>query len=451
MEENVPAVRRHAAVLVTVVVGLVVVLILLYSIGGVFADRKRSRMLGAWADTLGSFERFLERYPEREANESALRVEELSAALGIDLAPRGAEDRPRPAGAAAESYKQAKRAVNDYADDQLESATSSVGPPPEAAVLFLREQTETLGALRRQLTEAEAPRWALRLSDPYGTPLPNLIGHSNLQRLLLADALYRASAGDHPGALTTLDGSWRLNSSLRETPILMAQLIALGIARQQLGALRRIEGVPRSWRDRIHEHDYRAAVFKALQLEGWDWFHALDPKSVEESDTIRPSLLHSITRPYVSLCVTGVGDEWRRRLVQLSEVGSYCDRDLAAAAIDLELKPPAWNLLGRITFGSLDDVPRRVARYELDLEMTAKLLDLQRAREELGGRWPESLPGIEHSRICPDDSWLYEAVPGGEASLAFSRDVEWTGLRGIRLPLRYVAKPREGTPDRPRR
>ena len=136
-----------------------------------------------------------------------------------------------------------------------------------------------------------------------------------------------------------------------------------------------------------------------------------------------------------------MGEEWRRSLVRLSEVDSYCDHDLAAAEIDLELKPPSWNLLGQITFGSLNDVPRRVARYELDREMTVKLLDLEWAREDSGGRWPSGLPGIERSPTCPDDRWVYESEPGGEVSLTFSRTVDWEGLRGPKLPLRYVANP----------
>jgi len=82
-----------------------------------------------------------------------------------------------------------------------------------------------------------------------------------------------------------------------------------------------------------------------------------------------------------------------------------------------------------------------VARYELDREMTTKLLDLKWAREELGGAWPARLPGIERSPTCPDDRWIYQMTPGSEVSLAFSRPVEWEGLRGLDLPLRYVATP----------
>jgi len=128
-------------------------------------------------------------------------------------------------------------------------------------------------------------------------------------------------------------------------------------------------------------------------------------------------------------------------LLQLAKVESYCDLELASSGVDLELKPASWNVLSKITFGSLDDVPRRVARYELDREMTAKLLDLKWAREELGGRWPASLAGIEQSPTCPGDRWVFDATPGGGVSLAFSRPVEWEGLHGIDLPLHYVANP----------
>ena len=427
---------------VSVVVGLVVVLLLIRGVAGMLADGRRSRMLDAWDGSLGSFEQIVERYPDCEANEAALRVEGLSAELGIDLTPRSIEDRVHPTREAVGRYQQAKLAINQFAEQQLEREGPRLEPPSAKVAEFFDAHRETVEEIRRQLAVDSAPRWARVLARPYRTPLPNLLGHINLQRLLMTDAILRADAGDSPGALITMEASWKLNSALRDLPFLVSQMIALDISRMQVGMLRQIERVPASWGDRLQAQDYRASISTALQVDGWNWMQMVDPGTRPTDDEASRSVLYAVVGPYVSFCTTDLSERWRRRLIELSELGSFCDRDLEALGITLSVEPAAWNLVARKTwFGDMDGVLRRLARYELDREMTSKLLELQRVREDSHGPWPASLPGIEQSPTCPEDHWIYEALPGGEVSLAFSRSVEWEGLHGAELPLRFVAQP----------
>ena len=85
------------------------------------------------------------------------------------------------------------------------------------------------------------------------------------------------------------------------------------------------------------------------------------------------------------------------------------------------------------------DAPYRLARLEIDLELTVKLIDLRNERSEAGGRWPESVPGIERSSACPGDHWDYAVEPGGGMTLAFARQISWPNQAGVVLPTRFSA------------
>ena len=51
--------------------------------------------------------------------------------------------------------------------------------------------------------------------------------------------------------------------------------------------------------------------------------------------------------------------------------------------------------------GDLSGVLERVARLELDLELTGKLLQARQWRAANGGQWPLALPEIGPSAACP--------------------------------------------------
>jgi len=97
--------------------------------------------------------------------------------------------------------------------------------------------------------------------------------------------------------------------------------------------------------------------------------------------------------------------------------------------------------VGEVLVPNLADVPYRLARLELDLELTVKLVDLRTARSEAGGRWPESVPGIDRSSACPEDHWDYTVEPGGGMTLAFARQISWPNKAGVVLHTRFSAGP----------
>ena len=431
-----PSSRSRLSVFVTFAAAVVFTLVLLYTLSSTVATHKRSRILKTWAASLGSEADLMARHPSRETNESALEVERLAAAVGVDMTPRSAGEGRRPTPRDADAYKTAKRPVAEYLDRQIERPEAGLALPPDAVADFLAERADKLDALRAHLLHGPQPLWELRIEELANSSVPNLLGHINLLKLLLADALARAATGDGEQAIDSFEASWRLTSALRDDPLLITQTITISNARLQAGVLRRLESVPEGWSERLNEHDYRRSLLEGLQIESWTWMRLDNPGTLYEISPLQRAVF-AAARPYARYCTADLSEAWHRRLVEVSELDYLCDR-----GADLDIPVPQWNFVGRIAVPGYSGVIEPVARLEIDLELTSKLLELRSARDANDGAWVASLPGIESSRVCPRDRWIYEVDPGGGMSIALDRAIEWADPRGAVLPTRFVAPSR---------
>jgi hypothetical protein len=394
-----------------------------------------------WRETLGSWEEIMARFPTAGANAAALELEGLSAALGIDLATRSAEGRQRPTKEDARAHHRVKKQIGKYLEPQLERPSRGVESPPEELAAYLSEYAGELDAVRRELLGGELPRWEMELERLWEATIPNLLGHIDLQKLLCVDALARLAEGDRAGAIADLEASWRLNTALRDRPVMITQLVAINIARMRAGTLRHVEDVPAVWIERLSEHDFRASLFDALLVESWLWSQIDDGAVLDQGDNPWARLLWSVATPYTRFCIADISEKYRRAVQQLSRRKTLCDYDLAAGKSTLDVPIPKWNLMAKIIMPNLGGVVDRVARLELDLELTEKVLHLEEARREGGGRWPYAMPGIESSPVCPRDNWTYSFELDGSMSIVFSRDISWPDHIGVILPTRFSAGP----------
>jgi hypothetical protein len=415
----------------------------LFLVGSLTATSRQEELDRAWAETLGSWDDMLAEYPARAANRSALEVERLSAAAGIDIAPLMAQGRARPSAGSGPIFDgDTKAAVFEYLEAQLESAKLESDPPPEVVSDFLATVEPQIDDLARHLHGAATPHWELDVEQGFEMQIPNLLGHINLQRLLSADALARASRGDNDGALRNLEASWKLNETLRTDPALITQLVSMAIARIQVGTLRHLDPVPAVWSERVLSHDYKNSLVAALRFEGLVWTRLDEVYPYTQQRSAWQAVVTTASKPYVRWCATDIGESWRQRVVKLSELDWFCDRDFSAVGADLAIDVPWWNRVGHaVAIPNLAATPIRVGRYELDAEITAKLLELRRARRENGGRWPDSVPGIRTSRVCPEDAFVYGVADDGTLRFEFGRPIEWEGQQGARLPNAYVLPP----------
>jgi hypothetical protein len=434
--------KGRAGAILTVASAGVAVLIGLFVIMAGIASYKTTTVERRWAQTLGTWDEILERYPPAEANAAALELERLTARLGIDTATRSYESRPRPTAEQMAAFKQSVSGdMASYRRALLEQPRRAPKPPPANVTAFLAGHEEDLAAVRRHLIEGGVPRWEMHLERVTEAPIPNLAGHVDLLKLLITDALAKTAAGDRARALENLEASWTLMQSLRDHPFLMGQLITLTEGRLLAGALRQVDDVPPVWRDRLAGEDFRRTFTDALKYESWFWTQFDETADFSSLSGFASRLVVSVGKPYIRYCLADVSDDIHARLRKLEGLRALCDYDLSARQADLDVPIPRWNVIGGLVVPYLGGSLKRLARVELDVEMTVKLIDLERARRANGGVWPDSLPGIELSSACPRDRWVYEVSPEEGMTLALSREVTWADLKGPELPLRFTVGP----------
>jgi hypothetical protein len=430
--------RKLSRILWTTLAVLVTLVIIAFLLGSRLSSSKSATVEAGWDHTLGSREEILERFPLRHANDAAMELERLTAALGIDIASRIDTGRARPLKETARRFAKIKPKLGNYLQRQIELPRRTSLPPPEQLISFLKEEEETLAAIRRHLLEGDLPRWGLHVGRYFDVAFPNRLGHVNLQKLLVADAMIKNVRGESAEALLVLEAGWRLNGSIRDDPYLITQLVAISITRLHAGALRQIRDVPDDWKERLNEHDFRDSFFTAMLLESWHWTQIEGPEIFDERTSRASRLAWMIARPYARYCLADLSDDYRERLMKLADGGATCDYYLVERQESLDVPVPFWNVMGVLVQPNILGALDRLARLELDLELTGKVLRLKNEP------WDERL---EPSVACPRDNWLYGTGPEGTKSIEFSREISWPDQTGAILPTKFSVESTT-TPDR---
>ena len=228
----------------TLLAGVAAVMVACFLIFAALAAHKATLARLGWERSLGSYDEILQRYPSSEANASALELERLSARLGLDTATRGYADRARPTEESSAELRRVKLELSTYLTRHVERPSRHLELPPDAVVSYLAAHRNDLDALHRHLIDAELPHWERQIEKLFAAPIPNLVGHIDLQRILLSDALANAQRGERERALAGFEASWRLYQAIRDEPILIVQLIGVNGAHLLVGALRQVEDLP---------------------------------------------------------------------------------------------------------------------------------------------------------------------------------------------------------------
>jgi hypothetical protein len=435
---------KTGAILTLVSAALALIVALAVIMAGLSAWRV-GQVERSWAATLGTRESILRRFPPSDADPAALELERLAAAIGIDLTPRTGTARARPGREQALAYSRAKTELGPYLNRQLGRTERAIDPPPAYVQTFIETHAAAIEAVRAQLESGRVPHWEMHIERGAQAPIPNLLGHIDLQKLLAVDALARLRAGDRETALRDLEAGWTLLRSLADSPLLICQLIAMSDGRIIAGLLRQVPEVPATWHARLREHDFRGPFLTALKYEGWHWTQWDRHVETAGLRAIAQRALVRLGRPYIDYCTADVSDRFRERLENLERVAALCDYDLAAHDASLDLPVPRWNVVGRLVMPHLGGALDRLARLELDVELTRLLFDLEAVRAAQGA-WPTALPGGGVSSACPRDRWTYSRAVDGGPTVALDREIDWgPDVRGAILPTRFrIAASQEG-------
>src|SRR5207248_1221018 len=120
---------------------------------------------------------------------AAVALTRLVAPLGVDFAS------PRLHRASKE-FDAIKKPLSDYLEAQLARPSNAIDDAPPVLAAYLAEHRAQLDAVRAHLLAGTAIAWKAQLSKGFDAPLPNLLGHMELTRLFVADALLQARAND---------------------------------------------------------------------------------------------------------------------------------------------------------------------------------------------------------------------------------------------------------------
>ncbi len=403
----------------------------------------------AWARSFGPLESLPDRF-HGERNETTEMFPEWTAGLGLTSNGRDGliPIHPPP--------PEVVTAVREYGWYGWQSASASSTPaaPTAAVEQYVLSRAGVFNGIAEWMDVHPPPSWPVILREFPGPPnfLPNL----QLQKVILAAALVREWRGDHREGERLLATSWKLNESLRERPELIAQLLALAIFRMQCIAIRKMAVDPLVWQKRLAEHDYRASVVTAHQVETYRRMREV--KTNIYADPTYIAGMRALNASYGGGLI-GFGDRPRWRVLLTTPLRWFDlpallegSRQLVLAAqnapIDetLDLSAAYERGFSKWFYIPEPDVPpqnfatafTRVDRAVAEEELTAKILVARAARAANGGRWPKSIDGFEASRIA-NGQWIYEVSPRG-VTIRFSREVPWpkTPLGGS-VPLRYTS------------
>lgn len=384
----------------------------------------------------GELEKFIERFPTTQANESARQLNELTANLGIGLAFKSG-NRPEAAPETIEKFEQIREELDRFLETELEKTTGSQSSPaPESLRSYLQSRKAEFQAIRSHLLNSELPIWErdLKRRLDINSPWPSMLGLLNLQKLLILDVLEKNRLGQDQAGIDSLEASWKLNQTLWDRPDLISQVIAILVAKLQAGALRKIDGLPAQWQQRAIARDYQNSMLKSLEMESWLNYGLANNPQMGFGDKLTP-----LEGLYIRLSAIDISQKMRKKFAKL-EFENICSFDSEAFDAEMADSIAWWNQLGQIAMPSLSGQWRKAGKMMLDWELTQKVLQAKTLAAEQG-TWPETLPDLD-SKVCPGERWIYQINGDRSISLSFSKNLDWLLAQegSIDLPLSYSSK-----------
>ncbi len=432
-------------------------LIALWFIGGnIIASQQEQEMNVAKRE-------FFQQFAKADANDSALKLAELISQLGIEPLLGMKEKSAKIFSsyqADRQAFKKIQSSLKIYLANQLMKPNNDVDIPPEKLRQYLKLQEDSLEAIRTHILNNEQPRWPIDLSAKVNNQsFTNFTSLIDLQRILALEMLERNRQKQVKEMLQTLEVSWQLNRALMARPEFMSQLVALIIARMQAGVMRKLDGVPSEWQERLDDfaqEDYPKSFLRSMNGEIRDGANLIkdhfwetlegskiskkdfsDLGDIEKAEWLRTlSTFDFILQPYFRFAAI---DYWQKMQKTINELPK---QDICLFAPDKftkenELLVANWNIPGQTAQSSWVKMWQNFAHLSLDLELTRKILRVKEIAAK-NRHWSEAIPGISLSH-CLDGKWIYQVSADGIMSLTYNQKPDWLEEK-TGLPLSYTAK-----------
>lgn len=378
-----------------------------------------------------------------DGNATAREVEILARPLSIEVRPRGHELSDR-----VEFDNQLMQSMADWLETHETRATDVVEAPPPEVAAWLTQHERSIDALATALANGGAPRWPIDLRGArHDQPVPNLMGHVHLMRVLNAASLDRELRADHAGAWKLQHAAWKLTSGLFDRPEMISRLIGVTGVRMAAAVQRKLEAPVPEWRAEIAGRSFTGEVQEAVRFElsqtsriaregnALASFESEPPREPRAGGGVAEALVLPVMR-------WGVAENSRLAFEQLHALRGKDPCVVARQRVDAAIEANSTFIgrrLGQSFMPSLSTALGRAAIADLTVEGTSKVLAAKSVRSlDPSGAWPPVIPAIESSR-CEGERWAYTVDPAGAMSLRFSGKIPNWNIGGS-IPMEYVAE-----------
>lgn len=366
------------------------------------SSRTKEASQREWPANLGTLDQVPNRYPPAEQSAGATRLVQIASGANIDLKPRVKDDISRRESEARRSA--VRKDISEYIKTQFERSGDAIDAPPPIVAEYLASHAVPLDDTRDHLLSGNRIEWETKVTQGFDMPIPNLLGHMDLHRALMARAFDKARNND-PTAWNDLRASWELNRGLWNRPDLISILIALATTRMSNAAARKMPLPAPQWFDEVRSYDYLGAMAASQQAEAWAIANT------------KPGRMH--WKDYLFLPLT----LWQEGQA-LMTIHDYTTESVRANACDVDSKQFATARASFVTdhfaVPNLLGAWQRMMRFRAEREATDRILQIR------AGQTPSA------TSVCSDGMWQVTAN-----SIRFSRDVK-VPPPGIRYPLEYT-------------
>jgi hypothetical protein len=420
-------VNRHLLIGVAcILIALVVIRIIS---GNMAASRREASVNELWKKTLGTSGNVPARFSVVSANKSAIVLEGLASGLGIDLVPKLSDRKRDPIPDQKAQFEKIRNDLESYLYARITQAGHSKAAPPEPVQQYLKPHEGQIHQIVWHILQQESPQWEFDIEKLFKASIPNLLGNYQLQTVLNLYALLDNDSGRFEDCKYALEASWKLNETLLKRQEEIPQLVGTKVLRMQAGVLRQIHGVDSSWSQRLismSRQNLFQAYFRAEQLEAWHfqeearrggYFNETDLYIYPWPSQTWMNALLSRPRYQFRLMVADMSEQTALAIRDLMKRQPCTARGTLSTREETEMFPE-WNSVARVAYHDPADAWNRIARALLDLEMTARVLEIHR--------------DVSHnhdfeSSLCPGEQWRYR-VDKGTGTLSFSNPVNWDHL-----------------------
>ncbi len=364
---------------------------------------------------------FLSRFPKTENNQTANQLEELTATqLGIRFFGRPGEYPWIVSESQEKAFTDINETLGNYLNVQGQNPTNSLIDLPPKLRDYLDQNADKLKAIRTLLLDNESPQWSTDMSwistGDQSSVLPSYLGLLNLQRLFAIDIIHKKQQGKTEEMQEVLEASWKLSQSFKNDPLLIGQLVNIITIRYQIGVMRKLDGLPTIWQQRLLEHDYRQSMLWALTGEAlynralYRWLNQPEIALAEFNDVYR------------DLGWSEWSASMRQNFLRWEAIATY------QSMTEMHKVLAQGNVCTQSSLPSLPNFWTRAGRFMVELELTQRILQMK----EMGSS-PQNIPNTP-STICPNANWVYQSTPNERRSITLAPLPWWAAdVRGLPL------------------